>query len=167
MARPAYVDIPDSDLEQDDPAKTGVMIQLRDNALAGRITIFGPELVETDSVTLGGGADVWVDHPDPITVHIPDVADYTGIQRLIRARFQAKTAAGATGTYRLKDSASGNTGAEVTTTSATYVQLSTTLDVLAAWKGTDRLIIPQLKSSSGTNTAYLLHNLGVDWYLEY
>jgi len=163
MARPAWVQIPDSDVNLDSPQKTGLMTKLRDDAAAARIALIGLELEEASTTST-----TFVEHADPLCLpHIPDVADYTGIQRKLYLPVQAKTAGGATGTYRLKDQATGTTGPEQTTTSGAYVKLTLELDVPAAQKGTDRIILVEYKSSSGANAAFVKTVPRVDGRLEY
>ena len=168
MARPAHSNLPDTDLEQDDPGKTTtVFFKLRDNALAGRISPIGILLAEYDTVTGAFGANTYGEHITEMPLRIPNVADYTGIQRLYRINLSVKTVSGATGTYRLKDQATTNTGSEDTSVSATYETISLTLNIDAGWIGTDRIILVEFKSSSGSNAAFAKHDGGADAYLEF
>ena len=161
MARPTWNNIPDADLDLDSPGKTqDVFEYLRDNAGAVRIAILGIYMgEETDN------SASYVEHTDTITLHIPDVADYTGIQRKVSVTVEVKVSAG-TGTFQLKDDATSTTGGEVTSTSTGYEDKTLTLDLDASWKGTDRTIIVQYKVSGG-NDCYVKAGPRYDTWLEY
>lgn len=161
MARPTFNPIPDSDLNLDSPGKTqDVFEYLRDNAGAVRIAILGIYLAEETDTSAS-----YQEHAGTIVVHVPDVADYTGIQRLISVTIEVKVSAG-TGTFQLKDDASSNVSSEVTSTSTSYEDKTLTLDLDAGWKGTDRTIIVQYKVSGG-NDVYVKAGPRYDTWLEY
>ena len=120
----AYVDIPDADVDLDSFGKeTDVFQRLRDNIRAGRETVFAWPYAEqsTNSATF-----VTL---DSVRLFVPNVPAFTGIARQIIHDFEAKIAPAGTGTYRLRDNVSGNTGTEVTTTNTSYEAKSATLNI--------------------------------------
>jgi hypothetical protein len=164
MARPTYVNIPDTDVDLDSPGKTNLVFKrMRDNINALRIQLIPLDITEktTGSGTFVSLVSFWV--------FIPNVADYTGIARRIVADFEVKVDSGAnTGTYRLKDSVSSDVSNEVTTTSTTYEFKNPVLTIDPAWlsgDGVSRLILLEGKVSAGT--AYARSLAGASWFLEY
>lgn len=145
MARPAYTVIPNTDVDQDSPGKEGDVFQeLRDNQNAQRILLIYINFAEqsTPSAT-------YVKLGDVVVYPIPDLADYTSIQRKILGYIDVKTTAG-TATFQFRDAGSASTGTEVTTTSSSYEPKEPTIDQDAGWKGTTRTLEIWGKTTSGT-----------------
>ena len=164
MARPTYIDIPDTDVDLDSPGKEDLVFKrLRDNINAMRIQIIKTDVAEQ---TETGSSFVT---KATIRIFLPNVANYAGIARRIVAEIDVKVNNGAnTGTYRLRDSASGDVSNEVTTTATSYEQKSPILTVDPAWLSGDgvvRLIQIQAKVSAGT--AYVKADERASWFQEY
>ncbi len=79
---------------------------------------------------------------------IPDVDDYTGIQRTYSCIIEGRVSTD-TGSFRLRESVSGNTGGTVTTTNASYEDLTLTINVDAAWAGSLRTFEIQAHRGTG------------------
>ena len=110
-------------------------------------------------------SSTYSEHPYALTtIWLPDVADYTGIQRLVSATIQGKVTAGV-GSFRLKDDDSGDTGTETTTSSTGYTDLTLTLNLDGSYKGSSRTILVEFKTTAGTVYAYTAPRF--DAYLEY
>ena len=82
-----------------------------------------------------------------LNVEVPDLPDFTGIQRRIYITLDAEETNSA-GTIRLRDTVSGDTGPEVTVDQAAYDAETVQLDVPASWAGTTRAIIVDGKASA-------------------
>lgn len=133
MARPPYTNIPTTDVDLDSPITEDEVIKaFRDNIDATRI-----ELVATDFTEQTTTSGSWVTLSSfPLT--IPDVEDYSGIQRKLSIWLAMRTDGVELGEVRLRDLATLNVGAAKTTTSGSYEPKQPTLDIDAAWKGTTR-----------------------------
>lgn len=157
-----WTDIPSTDVDTDSPLDADLFTELRDNANAVRQSLFGVSIAETSTASTSY-----------VTLHsfrlvIPDLADYTTIQRQVTGDIQAKVAnAAATGSYHLRDNSSGNTGSDVTTSSITYAYLQPSLNIDAAWKGTTRTIDVRVKTNNASYAASLKYDQGVGWLLDY
>lgn len=82
-------------------------------------------------------------------VLVPDVADYSGLQRLLDLYVEVKVSAG-TGTIQIRDDDAGTTGDEPTTVSTTYEVKRPTLNIASALKGTVRTWKIYGKNPGGT-----------------
>jgi len=163
MARPTWNAIPDSDIDLDSPGKTQDVFQyIRDNISAARIIIFGVDLAEDTTSSTS-----WDTHIGSAYIHVPDVADYSGIQRVVYVPIEVKISGGATGSYRLKDLATSTVGGTETTTSATYEVVTLELDIDASWKGTDRTLKLEFQSSDGGEVAFAKCEYRIDARMEY
>jgi hypothetical protein len=151
MARPAWQNIPDTDVDIDSPGKTtDVFSNLRDDLEAVRLDVFGVNIAEdthtgdTSWTAVTGGA---------FRIHVPDVADYTGIQRKIDLTVEGKVTAN-NGLLRLYDVTNSTAGATLTTTSATYEDLVLTIDIAAGDKGTTQDYRVEFSLSNSGDTVY-------------
>ena len=164
MARPTYVDIPDTAVDLDSPAKAVVVFKrLRNNINAARIQIIKTDVAEQ---TETGSSFVT---KATIRVFLPNVADYTGIARRIVAELDVKVDSGAnTGTYRLRESVSLDVSNEVTTTSTTYEQKSPILTVDPAWLSGDGVVrVVEIQAKVSAGTASVRADARASWYQEY
>lgn len=148
MARPAFTDIADTDIDQDSPITETLLEDIRDNAEALRITPIYVGFSEATSTTATPGAKI---HEFPL--HIPNLADYTSIQRQVTVWMQVKYATGTSASFYLKDNATSNTGTAVTTTSTSYEVKEPSLNIDAGWINTTR-VIEIWAYPTGGGTAY-------------
>lgn len=166
MARPAYTVVTDSMIDINSPLDENLFQYLRDGIEASRIcNLWMDEAEATTNVTAAGGAVLF-----SMELFIPDVADYTGIQRKICGDIQCKLTGSAgtpLATFWLRDNATATDGGTVTTNSTSYVDLNPTLDLLAAWKGTKRTIDVVGKINDAANSAEAKSEDNNAWYLEY
>lgn len=162
--RPTYREIDDTHIDVDSPAKTvSIFEKLRDNTDATRVL-----LVPTNQTAVNTTSTTFVKMGSSIYVPLPTMADYTGIQRNLEAIILGYLDASGTGTVRLRDVASGNTGTEVTVTSVTPAadDITPDLDFLSAWQDTVREIEVQGKVTSGQQlTLSWVNRAG--WRLDY
>lgn len=164
MARPTYIDIPDTDVDLDSPAKTDLFFKrVRDNINALRIQLIPINILEK-STNLGA-----YDTLTSISLFLPNVADYAGIARRIVAVWDGKVSGGGNASYRLRDSASGDTSNVLSTTSATYVPLGPfDLTVDPAWLSGDGVIRTfQIQAQTTAGTAFMEAPSRMSWYQEY
>ncbi len=165
MARPTYVNLPDTDVDIDSPQDTDLFDTLRDNIEASRICVlFIDEAEATTSVTSAGGAVLF-----SMLVFIPDLADYTGIDRTIYADFEGKLTGSAgtpLATFWLRDNETATDGSTVTESGTSYVVKALSLSV-DSWKGTFRTIDLVAKINDGANSAEAKAENSNAWRLEY
>lgn len=164
MARPVYVDIPDTDVDIDSPGQENkVFSRLRNNATAQRFQIIATDLAEASTtsstfVTLRA-----------VLIFLPNLADYTGIARRIVSDFRIKVdGGGGTGTYRLQELGSSDVSNEVTTTSTTYVNAGPIIAVDPAWlTGDGALRTFNLQAKVTAGTAFLHSIARSSWHQDY
>lgn len=149
MTLPAYVDIPDTDADQDSPLKSGDYAEtLRDNVDARRrYHVYTDEAEQTETSES-------FQAQFSIRVPIESLEDYPSIQRRIVADVHAWVSPGGggeAGEVRLRDFTTGNVGAAVAVTETTDTHKYPTLDVPVGWASTTRQIEVQTRiTSSGT-----------------
>lgn len=162
MARPTYVDIPDTNVDLDSPAKaSAVFTRLRNNINAARILTLPTQVTEQ---TTASGTYVTL---ATVVFFIPNVANYATIVRRIIADLSVKTTSG-TATFRLRETVSLDLSTEVTTVSTTYEEKQPDMTIDAAWLsglGSIRSFSIQGKTTAGT--ASMKSDERVSWYMEY
>lgn len=157
-----WTDIASTDVDTDSPLDTDLFTALRDNANAVRQSVFAVSIAETSTASTSY-----------VTLHsfrlaIPNLADYTTIQRLVTGDLQMKIAnAAAIASVHLRDNATSTTGSDVTTSSTTYIYAAPTLDIDASWKGTTRTIDVRVKTNGSSYAASIKYDQGVGWRLDY
>lgn len=140
----AWVDLPITDTDLDSPVKTGLLLKMRDNDRALRITVIAQEMAEqSDTVSVYTAAAF------SFFLFIPDLPDYIGYQRKFTFNCEMKVSGGGTGTLKVRDNASATDSTEATTTNGTYEEKEVVLNVDSAWKGTTRTIEVWMKKSGG------------------
>ena len=162
MARPTYLSVLTTDTDVNSPQDEDLMDALRANSAAVRIQLLFNDVAEYSHA---GG---WTAGPTSLWIEIPDIADYTGIQRLLSITLDARVSLG-TGQYRLHDVASATDGTTsnniIATAYGTDVAICT-LDIDASWVGTVREIVIESQQVS-TGTVYYKIDKRHDGYLEY
>lgn len=157
----AWTDILSTDTDIGSPIDEDLTEGLRANQLLTRAALFGVSFAE---VTTASATYVTV---QSVRVYVPDLDDYTGIQRELTAEIEAKVSnASGVATYMLEDDSSGDTGSEVTTSATSYGWQELTLDLDATWAGTNRTINIQAKITGGY-TAYARSENAVSWRVAY
>lgn len=145
MAHPAFIDIPDTDIDVDSPLTTTIFQNFRQCDRAVRVIAFGFDVAE---VTFTSATYVTV---ATVYFYLPDLADFDTIQRRILANFEVKTSAG--GTLTLKTTADGVDSDEVTTTSTSYTSKTCTQNLASGLKGT--IVQLDIKGKISAGTGYL------------
>lgn len=145
MARPAYTNIPDGDVDVDSPLDADLFTALRDNDEALRIQVLHvnvAEVTETSS-TYPGSPNA------SFRLYVPDLADYTSIQRTLTFEAEVKTTSG-TMTFKVQDNATATDSTETTSTSSTFESKEVVLNLAAGWVDTIRTIDVYMKTTAGT-----------------
>lgn len=143
MARPAYTNIPDGDVDVDSPLDTDLFTALRDNDESLRIQVVPVNISEQNTTSATYVTLV------SFRLYLPDLADYTGIQRLLVFEAEVKTSSG-TATFKVTDNAAAVDSTETTTTSSTYESKTVTLNFAAGLVDTVRTIDVKAKTTAGT-----------------
>ena len=133
----AWTDIPATDTDVDSPLDEDLFDALRDNQLECRTAHYQVDISE------GTASDSSFTTIKTVTIYVPDLADYTGIQRKVIGEFEAKITAG-TATYRLLGD--GNTGTEVTSTATSFESVECEVDIDAGSAGS--VVTVQLQGKS-------------------
>ena len=141
---PAFIDEADTDLDIDSPLTTGLFTNKRQNDRALRRALVGFHIAETtftstSYVTLA-----------TLYLWIPDLADFSGIQRRLLFEFEAKVTSG-TATYKIAAAVDSD---EPTQTSTSYGSKTCTLNIASAFKGTVHTLAIQAKQTGG-GTGYI------------
>lgn len=150
----AWTDIPNSDLDVNSPGKANAVFKaIRDNGHETRQLIVPsifPEPNDADgevSTSLTSYTTVY-----SFALDIPDLADFTGIQRRLVWDCEVKVVAPTPGAIRLQDVAAGVNSNEITNivnTSWAVLASKLTLNFAAGLLGTTRTIAVQLRATSG------------------
>ena len=149
MARPAFVNVPLTDVDTDSPGKTtDVFKALRDNAAAVRIGIFGVDIAE-DGTASGTFQTVT---GSEFNVELINVADYAGIVRKVILGIEGKVSGGATAEFRLFQITDSVAGTAVAKTDAAYVAFNIEIDVQTGWLGIAKQFRVEHRISSGAGT---------------
>lgn len=143
---PIYTFIPNSDLDVNSPAKTGVMILLRDNVDALRLKSANAIFSEVSNNTTGYVTKY------TFYVDLPDRPDYTGIQRKLEFLdgFEIKHTGANAGNFKLRDVGAGVDSGVVATTSGYAVVTLITLNFASGLKGTRRQIAVMLQAGASS-----------------
>ena len=143
----AYVEITDAQVTVDEfGVDTTLFQRLRNNIREVRSAIFA---VVTGEVSTAVGSPTWTELYR-FTLAIPNVADYTGIARLLTVILDAKVDAG-TGILRLTDNATATSDDEVNITATSYgTDYTLTLTVDAGWINTTRTILIEGQAPGGS-----------------
>jgi len=129
MARPAYTNLTDGQVDIDSPITETLLQALRDNAAAVRVQ---PIYFDGSGVETSTGFTEAFD----LYLTVPDIADYTGIQRRLTLSVEAYVNSGA-GQVRLRDktNAVDGTAVDVTATGVgTFYEIA--VDIAAGLEGT-------------------------------
>lgn len=135
----AWTDIPDTDIDTNSPLDTDLFTELRDNIRECARSVVNYEYAEQSTTSATFVTLVSRE------IFIPDVDGPIGQANLI-AEVRVSTD---TGSFRLRDNASTNVGATVTTTSATYEDKTLSITIDASWQGTLRTIEVQGHRGTG------------------
>lgn len=154
----SWTDISSSQVDIDSPVDTTLMTALRNNSRALRTALFGVHFAET-SVAATSFTDVV-----STKVYVPDLPDYTGLQRKLTVEIDAKVDA-AGDEIQLQLSGFGTTGTAVSVTSTTYGLVELSIDIGSSYAGSTEDVAIQGKAVTGSGKIRSL-NL-VTWRLEY
>ena len=150
MARPDWVNVTSGEVDLDSPGIEDVFTALKDNPAAMRVlSLFEDHADESHSNT------TWTNAAQSMYLDIPDLADYTGIQRKLTVTLEPYVSSNS-GEYRLTDVSTGTNGTAVTgVVNSSYdgTEITLELDIDSTWKGTNR----QFKISSQIFTSGEVH----------
>ena len=143
--RPTWTDITDGQVDIDSPITTTLMTALRDNAEAVRVQpIFYDSGGQLDETSTGFTTQYTFD------VGVPDIDDYTGIQRNLTIEVNAWVDANQ-GEVRIRDNTNAVNGtASTVTATASGTRVSVPLDIAAAYAGTVVEIAVQSRVTTAT-----------------
>lgn len=161
MARPAYVDIATTATDTDSPADTDLWDALRDNTDAARIHLFWVHFAEQTTTSSTPTLKY------TFKLYIPDLRDFSGVDRRITSDIEIKTDASGTAEVYLEDNVSGTAGATVLVNNTGYVDRTPNLAIDDVWVGTVRTIDVYLAAQDNTNAAYMRSLNSAAWRLEY
>lgn len=146
MAHPGWTDIPDTDIDVDSPGDTDLFTGLRDNTRAARRQTIGfyVSTVNTTSATYA--------LLDTVYLKVPDVDDFTSIQRILTFEAEVAVSGGGTATWKLTQTDHGGPvdSTEATTTSASFESKTVTLNIPAAAQGDIVTLEIYGKTTAGT-----------------
>ena len=154
----AWTDIASTDVDIDSAVDTDLMSALRNNTRALRTNLFGVHFAETSvgSASITGIVTA--------KVYVPDLPDYTGLQRKLTVEIDAKVDASGN-EIQLQLSGFGTTGSAVSVTSTTYGLVELSIDIGSSYAGNTEVGAIQGKAVTGSGKIRSL-NL-VTWRLEY
>jgi len=161
MARPSWTDIAAIDVDVNSPVDETVMQSLADNCAALRVQPFYFDSGGAKAETLGTMQQQW-----DFYIDVPDLDDYTGLQRKVQMEFVAYVDAGA-GEILLRDVNNVTDGSAVTVTSTSTTNRETvSVNLIAATQGTTARIAVRSRVTTATTITVLA---SAEWsgFLEY
>lgn len=154
-----WTDIPATDVDIDSPVDEDLMLSLKQNDEANRLSLFGVYFVET---TFTNTSYNTLSSHD---VYIPNLTDYTGIQRTVYFEFEGQAGASETALFRV--TGVGTTSNVVTVTSTTYVSVECTISVGSTWAGSRQTFTIQKQTNPGSNNSSARSENSVTCRVEY
>lgn len=153
-----WTDIPSTDVDIDSPIDTDLMSAIRNNHRALRMDVLGVYFAATAITSAGFTAAVTTN------IYVPDLPDYTGLQRKLTASFDAK-ADSSGDQIQLRLSGYGTHSSVVTVTSLMYTLVTLDIDISSSYTGGAYQVKIEGKAVTGSGWIRSL-NL-VAWRLEY